>query len=109
MAISKNVSRRTCFHRKSAVVDSADWDLVFPDDEKDANPATHKFFQAAQAWAAQRTELGGGGLSYDMPDSDEDDDDDVGDDDNVASDDEGAPPRGSNDGGNRVEEMDQDE
>ncbi|RXK38500.1 pre-mRNA-splicing factor CLF1 [Tremella mesenterica] len=51
------------------------WDLVFPDDEKDANPATHKFFQAAQAWAAQRNGVASGGLSYDLPDSDEEDED----------------------------------
>jgi crooked neck len=50
------------------------WDLAFPDDERDANPTTFKFFQAAQAWAVQRGGAGdGGGLSYDMPDSDEED------------------------------------
>lgn len=52
------------------------WDLVFPDDEKEANPSTFKFFQAAQQWASQRTgEAAAGGLSYDMSDSDSDDDD----------------------------------
>lgn len=55
-----------------------DWDLVFPDDERDANPTTFKFFQAAQAWAAQRGSGEEGGLSYDMPsDSEGEDDDDV--------------------------------
>ena len=50
-----------------------DWDLAFPDDERDANPATFKFFQAAQSW--QKAAAGtGGGLSYDMPDSDDEDD-----------------------------------
>ncbi|GFZ48018.1 Pre-mRNA-splicing factor CLF1 [Saitozyma sp. JCM 24511] len=62
------------------------WDLAFPDDEKEANPTTFKFFQAAQAWAAQRgagAAAGAGGLSYDMPeDSDEEDDDDDNDEDN---------------------------
>ncbi|ODN82890.1 pre-mRNA-splicing factor CLF1 [Cryptococcus amylolentus CBS 6039] len=53
------------------------WDLIFPDDEKEANPTTFKFFQAAQEWAAKRGAQGeeSGGLSYDMP-SDSDDDDD---------------------------------
>jgi crooked neck len=49
------------------------WDLVFPDDEKEANPATFKFFQAAQNWAAQKG--AGGGLSYDMPSDEEDEED----------------------------------
>jgi crooked neck len=53
------------------------WDIAFPDDEREANPTTFKFFQAAQNWAAQRTADVGGGLSYDMPsDSDDDDDED---------------------------------
>ncbi|WWC92353.1 pre-mRNA-splicing factor CLF1 [Kwoniella dendrophila CBS 6074] len=54
------------------------WDLIFPDDERDANPTSFKFFQAAQQWAAQRGgDEGEGGLSYDLPsDSDDDDDDD---------------------------------
>lgn len=54
------------------------WDLTFPDDEREANPTTFKFFQAAQQWAAQRAggeAAAGGGLSYDMPDSDSDDSD----------------------------------
>ena len=59
-----------------------DWDLAFPDDERDANPASYKFFKAAQEWAAQRGQEAGpaaapttgfGGLSYEM-DSDSDDD-----------------------------------
>ncbi len=29
----------------------ADWDMVFPDDEREANPASFKFFQAAQEWS----------------------------------------------------------
>lgn len=58
------------------------WDIAFPDDEREANPTTFKFFQAAQNWAAQRAQDAGtgGGLSYDMP-SDSDDDDDEDDDD----------------------------
>lgn len=51
------------------------WDLAFPDDEKDANPTTFKFFQAAQQWAAQKgAGAGVGGLSYDMPDDSDDED-----------------------------------
>ena len=57
------------------------WDLVFPDDERDANPASYKFFQAAQEWKAKQAAagvadgaLGAGGLSYDMSDSDDDSD-----------------------------------
>jgi len=61
----------------SRLASHLDWDLAFPDDERDANPTTFKFFQAAQAWAAQRGAAGaGGGLSYDMPDSDEEDEED---------------------------------
>jgi crooked neck len=55
------------------------WDLVFPDDEKEENPSTFKFFQAAQEWAAKKAGSGpaGGGLSYDMDsDSDSDSDED---------------------------------
>lgn len=53
------------------------WDLAFPDDEKDANPTTFKFFQAAQQWAAQKgAGAGAGGLSYDMPDDSDDEDED---------------------------------
>lgn len=52
------------------------WDLAFPDDERDANPTTFKFFQAAQQWAAQKGGMGtsAGGLSYDMPDDSDDSD-----------------------------------
>ncbi|KAL7422923.1 NineTeen Complex (NTC) component [Cryptotrichosporon argae] len=55
------------------------YDLAFPDDERDANPATFKFFQAAQAWAAAKGADGAGGaLSYDLDSDDDDDDDDEG-------------------------------
>jgi crooked neck len=84
------------------------WDIAFPDDERDANPSTFKFFQAAQNWAAQRDGaggaglgdgIGGGGLSYDMPD-DSDDDDDDGDEDAASAD-------GKSDG--KEDAMDQDD
>ncbi|WOO82061.1 Pre-mRNA-splicing factor CLF1 [Vanrija pseudolonga] len=53
------------------------WDLVFPDDERDANPTAFKFFQAAEQWKAQQAKTGaGGGLSYDIDSDDSDDDDD---------------------------------
>lgn len=51
--------------------DPADWDMVFADDEKEANPASFKFFQAAQEWSRSRGNLG----------LDDDDDDDSSDDD----------------------------
>jgi crooked neck len=50
------------------------WDIAFPDDERDANPTTFKFFQAAQNWAAKKS-AGAGGLSYDMPSDSEDEED----------------------------------
>lgn len=74
------------------IADTPDWDLAFPDDERDANPASYKFFKAAQEWAAQRGQEAGavaapttgfGGLSYEMDsesESDDDDDDDEEDD-----------------------------
>jgi crooked neck len=62
-------------------------DIAFPDDEREANPTTFKFFQAAQNWAAQRTQETGGGLSYDMPsDSDDDEDDEDDEDENEEGD-----------------------
>ena len=62
------------------------WDLAFPDDERDANPTTFKFFQAAQQWAAQKgAGAGAGGLPYDMPDdSDDSDEEEEGDEDGEA-------------------------
>ncbi|KAF8623371.1 hypothetical protein AX17_007448 [Amanita inopinata Kibby_2008] len=40
-----------------------DWDLVFPDDEREANPASFKFLQMAQAWnRAQKSGAGGASL-----------------------------------------------
>jgi hypothetical protein len=52
---------------------SADWDMVFADDEKEANPASFKFFQAAQEWSRNRGNLG---LDDDDDDDDSSDDDD---------------------------------
>lgn len=67
---------------------------MFPDDERDANPTTFKFFQAAQAWAAQRGSGEDGGLSYDMPsdseDGDEEEDADEAEGDDVEKNGEGA-------------------
>ena len=73
------------------------WDIAFPDDEREANPTTFKFFQAAQNWAAQRAQDAGagGGLSYDMPsDSDDDDDDDEEEDDKEESGGDAGPTPG---------------
>ena len=50
-----------------------DWDMVFADDEKEANPASFKFFQAAQEWSRNRGNLG---LDDDDDDDDSSDDDD---------------------------------
>lgn len=38
----------------------SDWDILFADDEREANPATFKFIQNALAW---RSKEGGGGIS----------------------------------------------
>jgi crooked neck len=52
------------------------WDIVFPDDEKEENPAAFAIFQAAKEWAANK-ENGAGGLNYEMDsDSDSDSDED---------------------------------
>ena len=50
-----------------------DWDMVFADDEKEANPASFKFFQAAQEWSRNRGNLE---LDDDKDDSDDSSDDD---------------------------------
>lgn len=34
----------------------SDWDLVFPDDEKERNPGTMKLLQLAHAWKAKQQE-----------------------------------------------------
>lgn len=68
-----------------------DWDLVFADDEREANPGSFKFFQAAQEWSRKRAGApdgagagaGGAGRFADVlagmesgSESDEDSDDD---------------------------------
>ena len=40
-----------------------DWDLVFADDEREANPTSFKFLQMAQAWASVKKTGGAGGGS----------------------------------------------
>lgn len=40
-----------------------DWDLVFADDEREANPTSFKFLQMAQAWASVKKTGGAGGSS----------------------------------------------
>jgi crooked neck len=57
------------------VLTFADYDMVFLDDEKEKDPSTFQFFQAAQKWA-QEHQKEGGVLSYDIDDSDDSDDDD---------------------------------
>lgn len=40
-----------------------DWELVFADDERDANPTTFKFLQMAHAWkSSQGRKPGGSGI-----------------------------------------------
>jgi crooked neck len=48
--------------------------MVFADDEREANPASFKFFQAAQEWK-QRAALADLSDSSSSDDDDEDDDD----------------------------------
>lgn len=48
--------------------------MVFLDDEKEKDPSTFQFFQAAQKWA-QEHQKEGGVLSYDVDSDDSDDDD----------------------------------
>ncbi len=45
--------------------------MVFPDDEREANPASFKFFQAAQEWSRSK-------VLAEMSDSDSDEDEDDG-------------------------------
>ena len=48
----------------SHILYTTDWDLVFADDERDANPTSFKFLQMAQAWAsAKKNGVGAGGSS----------------------------------------------
>ncbi|CED82784.1 pre-mrna-splicing factor clf1 [Phaffia rhodozyma] len=57
------------------------WDMIFPDDEREANPASFKVLQMAHAWKqAQAAAAGGKSLFDDSDDSDDDDDDDDNDD-----------------------------
>lgn len=54
-----------------------DWDMVFADDEREANPASFKFFQAAQEWQRQRAEMGEDSDSDDSSSDDEDDEEEA--------------------------------
>jgi len=47
--------------------------MVFADDEKEANPASFKFFQAAQEWSRNRGNLELGDDDDDSDDSSSDD------------------------------------
>lgn len=42
------MARRFCGGRCAERL--ADWDIVFPDDEREANPASFKFLQMAHKW-----------------------------------------------------------
>jgi len=84
------------------------WDLVFPDDEKEANPSAHAFFQAAQQWKKAT----GAGLNYEMDsddsDSDSDSDDDSADDNEGGAGEDGADGSGAPKSGSE-EQMDEDQ
>lgn len=76
----------------------SDWDILFADDEREANPATFKFIQNALAW---RVKEGGGGMDLSAAllaqDDDEDDEEDAeGEGDGEGEDDD---ERSSNEGG----------
>lgn len=44
------------------LISFVDWELVFADDEREANPTSYKFLQMAHAWkAAQAKKTGGSG------------------------------------------------
>jgi len=43
-----------------------DWDLVFADDEREANPTSFKFLQMAHAWKARSIAAGNGGRTSGM-------------------------------------------
>lgn len=46
----------------SVLISFVDWELVFADDEREANPTSYKFLQMAHAWkAAQAKKTGGSG------------------------------------------------
>lgn len=40
---------------------ASDWDIVFPDDEREANPASFKFLEMAHKW--KRMQASGAGAS----------------------------------------------
>ena len=40
---------------------TTDWDFVFADDEREANPTSFKFLQMAHAWKSAQKNAGGGG------------------------------------------------
>lgn len=68
--------------------------MIFPDDEREANPQNFKLLQMAHAWKQAQAASAGGGL-LDMEDSDDSDDDDGSDADEAdsAAPAEGAAPR----------------
>ena len=39
----------------------SDWDMVFPDDEREANPASFKFLEMAHKWKQMQAAKGGSG------------------------------------------------
>jgi crooked neck len=60
--------------------DLSDWDILFADDEREANPATFKFIQNALAWRSKGSGGQRGGMLAELlaqeEESDEDEDGD---------------------------------
>ena len=59
----------TTFH--GILTNFVDWDMAFPDDEREANPASFKFLEMAHKWKRAQASGGGGllaGLSSSGPD-----------------------------------------
>lgn len=45
--------------QKSLLISLLDWDMIFADDEREANPTTFKFLQMAHEWSQRNKKSGG--------------------------------------------------
>lgn len=74
---TRNPLSRTSTHRAYLFLD---WDFVFPDDEREANPTSFKFMQMAHAWKQAQARSGAGGappgFAASSAQNDDDDEDD---------------------------------
>ena len=102
---SSRVRSHVLFYKEKKINSScADYDYIFADDEREANPTSYKFLQMAHAWAAAKKAggTGGGGIGSGGAQSrftaalSKDDHYDTGD-------------RAESDGGDASEPMDEDE